>query len=57
MDINLLPIGIFYENNVERRILTTEFGYNAGKVKVHISNSELSVTMPPKSAAVFVSVD
>lgn len=57
MNINLLPIGIFYENNVERRILTTEFGYNAGKVKVHISNSELSVTMPPKSAAVYVSID
>ena len=56
IEINTLPVGIFYESNVERRILTTESGYNAGKLKIHISNSDLSVDMPPKSAAIYVNI-
>ena len=57
IEINVLPIGIFCEYTIERRILTTDSGYNAGKVKVHISNSELVVEMPPRSAALFVDME
>ncbi len=54
LTISLLPIGIFYEDNVERVLLSTNEGYNTGKVRIHISNSEISVIMPPRSSAIYV---
>ncbi len=54
LSVNLLPVGIYFEAEVERIALTTNTGYNLGKMKYHVSNSELQIVLPPRSAAIFV---
>ena len=45
--------GIRTEDCVERIMLTSEDSYNAGSVRINISNARLEVNMPAKSAAIF----
>ncbi|MBQ5918905.1 MAG: glycoside hydrolase family 13 protein [Lachnospiraceae bacterium] len=45
--------GIHSEDVVERIMLTCEESYNAGSVRVNITNGTLDVEMPAKSAAIF----
>lgn len=47
------PLGMGYEEDIERLMLTSETGYNAGVLKSHISNGEFHAIMPPRSAAVY----
>ena len=45
--------GIHSEDVVERIMLTSENSYNAGSVRINITNGKLDVEMPAKSAAIF----
>lgn len=47
------PLGMGYEEDIERLILTGENSYNAGILKSHISNGEFKTVMPPRSSAIY----
>ena len=47
------PLGMGYEDDIERLMLTSETNYNAGILKSHISNGEFVAVMPPRSAAIY----
>ena len=50
---SLRPLGMGYEAEIERLMLTSEEGYNAGVLKSHISNGEFIATIPKRSAAIY----
>ena len=50
------PLGMGYEEDIERLILSSDNGYNAGVLKMHISNGEFIAVMPPRSAAIYKKV-
>lgn len=47
------PLGMGFEENIERLIMSGENNYNAGILRSHISNGEFVTIMPPKSAAIY----
>ena len=47
------PLGMGYEDEVERLMLTSEKNYNAGVLRSHISNGEFVTVMPPRSSAIY----
>lgn len=47
------PLGMGYEEDIERLILTGENSYNAGILRSHISNGEFKTMMPPRSSAIY----
>ena len=53
LEIPVWEIGVEDGSIMEQLILTTENGYNIGKVDILIENKALSVTLPPVSAAVY----
>ena len=50
---SIRPLGMGFEEDVERLILTSENNYNVGVVKSHVSNGKFRMVMPPRSAAVY----
>ncbi|MBP3544079.1 MAG: alpha-glycosidase, partial [Lachnospiraceae bacterium] len=53
LEIPIWEIGVEDGSVMEQLILTTENGYNIGKVDILIENKALSVTLPSVSAAVY----
>ncbi|NLL94086.1 MAG: glycoside hydrolase family 13 protein [Clostridiales bacterium] len=46
-------LGLGYEEDVERLMLSSENNYNAGVLRSHISNGIFTATMPPRSGAIY----
>ena len=55
MEIPVWQLGITDDMILGRAILSAEEGYNAGIMLYRVKNGMLKITMPPYSAAVFIS--